>query len=330
MWIKLDQGFFHNPTWLQHPPDARQVFLYLLCEISLYGGKVHRVSDAHWNSIAISHILRIGTPETVAESMRSLEESGKVIRDSFGVGVAGFEEYQRDPSARARKERWKEKSHDGTFQCVPERSGTRGDVLERAERVDQNRAEQSRTEEIRSEPPIPPKGGSRPRAKKSTVCIDDPEFDTFWRSYPRREGKGKAREAFARARQSAGLQTILAAIDAKRGCAQWQRNGGQFIPLPATWLNQQRWEDDGGDPVPYRSEREIENDAYLGRLAALAGGHNGHDRGLREAGCSPVSKLLSLPFGGTIDGDPGERAESPEILDGCDVDGRDETDRDED
>ena len=27
-------------------------------------------------------------------------------------------------------------------------------------------------------------------------------------------------------------------------CDQWNRDNGQFIPHPATWLNQRRWEDE--------------------------------------------------------------------------------------
>ena len=37
---------------------------------------------------------------------------------------------------------------------------------------------------------------------------------------------------------------MLTAIEAQKGSAQWQENGGQFIPHPATWLNGHRWEDE--------------------------------------------------------------------------------------
>lgn len=37
----------------------------------------------------------------------------------------------------------------------------------------------------------------------------------------------------------------LAAILARQcHCEQWQRDGGQYIPHPATWLNQGRWKDE--------------------------------------------------------------------------------------
>jgi hypothetical protein len=31
----------------------------------------------------------------------------------------------------------------------------------------------------------------------------------------------------------------------QRQSAQWQRDDGQFIPHPSTWLNGRRWEDEG-------------------------------------------------------------------------------------
>jgi hypothetical protein len=78
----------------------------------------------------------------------------------------------------------------------------------------------------RSDPPLYPPGG----------------FDAFWAAYPRKVGKEAARRAFAKARTD--LDTLLAAIERQRGSAQWQKDGGQYIPNPATWLQQGRWEDE--------------------------------------------------------------------------------------
>ena len=36
------------------------------------------------------------------------------------------------------------------------------------------------------------------------------------------------------------------ALAAAKQTDQWQRNNGQYIPYPATWLNQGRGEDDVG------------------------------------------------------------------------------------
>ena len=40
-------------------------------------------------------------------------------------------------------------------------------------------------------------------------------------------------------------KTRAEAIALAKQSHQWQKDNGDFIPLPATWLNQERWEDSG-------------------------------------------------------------------------------------
>ena len=67
-------------------------------------------------------------------------------------------------------------------------------------------------------------------------------FDRFWSAYPRKVGKEAARKAFRRV--SAPIETLLDAIERQKRSRQWQEENGRFIPNPATWLNQGRWEDE--------------------------------------------------------------------------------------
>jgi hypothetical protein len=70
------------------------------------------------------------------------------------------------------------------------------------------------------------------------------DFLRFWAAYPRRVGKGAAAKAWAKARPP--MAAVLAAVKACAATDQWRKDGGQFIPHPATFLNQRRWEDDRG------------------------------------------------------------------------------------
>lgn len=95
-------------------------------------------------------------------------------------------------------------------------------------------------------PPISPQG-------------DSEGFAEFWSAYPRKTGKGAARNAWGKIRPTRELQErILQAIEQAKLSDQWQRDGGQYIPNPATWLNQERWED-GEDtpPAPTPSPRIV-------------------------------------------------------------------------
>ena len=77
------------------------------------------------------------------------------------------------------------------------------------------------------------------------------EFDTFWAAYPRRDDKGHARIAFARALKKTTLDVMLKALDWQRQTPQF-RGERRFIPLPATWLNGERWADEPFHAPPVR------------------------------------------------------------------------------
>ena len=70
-------------------------------------------------------------------------------------------------------------------------------------------------------------------------------FSEFWSAWPRKVGKAQAEKAWSKLHPSDDLVTaILRAIAAQSRSPQWIKDGGQFIPHPATWLNGRRWEDE--------------------------------------------------------------------------------------
>ena len=67
-------------------------------------------------------------------------------------------------------------------------------------------------------------------------------------------GKDDARKAFLKRKPDGELLALmLDAIAAQRESQAWTKDGGQYIPNPATWLNQGRWQDET-DPVQQSSE----------------------------------------------------------------------------
>lgn len=88
------------------------------------------------------------------------------------------------------------------------------------------------------------KAPKTPRISKLSEAMKA-RFDRFWAVYPRKVGKGKAEESFAKYRPDDELtDRMVRAVEAAKASTQWQRDGGQFVPHPATWLNQRRWEDE--------------------------------------------------------------------------------------
>jgi hypothetical protein len=85
-------------------------------------------------------------------------------------------------------------------------------------------------------------------------------FERFWEAYPKKRSKGQAEKAWKKLAMSEGLfERIMAAIQKARASPDWQKDHGQYIPYPATWLNAKGWEDDvGGVQKPkYRSLTDV-------------------------------------------------------------------------
>jgi len=73
----------------------------------------------------------------------------------------------------------------------------------------------------------------------------DPLFDEFWAAYPKKVAKPKAIRAFARLHMTRELlDIILADIRCKQRTERWKKQDGLYIPYPASYLNDRRWEDE--------------------------------------------------------------------------------------
>lgn len=73
--------------------------------------------------------------------------------------------------------------------------------------------------------------------------VEDALFSEFWEAYPKKIGKGAARKAFLKLPRET-QRLLRPAVLRQRESAQWQRENGQYIPNPLTWINQCRWEDE--------------------------------------------------------------------------------------
>jgi len=70
------------------------------------------------------------------------------------------------------------------------------------------------------------------------------DFDEFWAAYPKKMAKGDARKAFGQTQAiRPPMKYLIEAV--QKHCKQeaWMKDDGKFIPHPATWLRQERWED---------------------------------------------------------------------------------------
>lgn len=87
-------------------------------------------------------------------------------------------------------------------------------------------------------------GISKVKLSKDKIISND-YFDIFWNEYPKKVGKYKTKQSFNKLKPNNNLlKVILESIKKFKQTKEWQSDNGQFIPYPATWLNQKRWEDE--------------------------------------------------------------------------------------
>jgi len=107
---------------------------------------------------------------------------------------------------------------------------------------------------------------------------DPAGFTRFWAAWPRsphKSGKGAARAKWKSKRCEPMTERILAAVEAnKRGNEQWRKDDGQWIPMPATWLNQERWDDEIGkveaqSAMTSTAQRTLEHLRGMEKLRAM-------------------------------------------------------------
>lgn len=145
-----------------------------------------------------------------------------------GMKIHGWEEHNgyHDVFAKraktAAKERWK---------------------IERAKKRELLKKEMNREEKTRQEPSI----------ASSIAC----EFDEFWKAYPRKIGKGTAETAWKKHGCKDLLPQILTAVRQCKISSDWSRDGGQYIPYPATWLNRKGWDD---EMLPFHTNVDSQRD----------------------------------------------------------------------
>lgn len=129
--------------------------------------------------------------------------------------------------------------------------------------------------------PVSKKIPSKETSSKETSTKEKPPisptgelFDRFWKSYPRKVGKGAALRAWKKVREPAKtLGLILAALEWQVESEDWREKKGKYIPHPATYLNHERWQDEpvNQDPPPpqispeFRAALEAAGCATTGR-----------------------------------------------------------------
>jgi len=177
--------------------------------------------------------IMVGSTEREVERLLiELEEAGVFSRDVTGTIYS--RRMVRDARAshegrEAVAKRWAKKYRDDTPTVEPN--------------TPPNRAPCSLETEAEAETEDTSLRSVSPARAPRSLPPDPRGFAEFWAAYPAKVGKAAARKAFPRAVKAAGGDPDAIVFGLKARLHLFPPDP-QFIPNPATWLNQGRWDDD--------------------------------------------------------------------------------------
>jgi hypothetical protein len=213
-WLRLWTDMPNDPKWrtiarISKQEISRVISIYVHMMICA-SNATERGRTEGWCDEDIATALDIDESDVLAvrEAMQ-----GRVLDGDYLTGWEKRQPIKEDGSAE-RSKAWREAQKE-LKQTLP-------NATERKQTLDKIREDKN----IKTKP------------KRDATA-----FARFWDAYPKKVGKGKAEKAFVKV-DVALLDVILKAVAQHSKSEQWLKDNGQFIPHPATWLNERRWEDE--------------------------------------------------------------------------------------
>jgi len=74
------------------------------------------------------------------------------------------------------------------------------------------------------------------------------DFKRFWAAYPKRKSKGDAAKAWNEINPP--IEDVLTALAWQVTSWDWTKEGGQFVPYPASYIRATGWEDEPTKAAP--------------------------------------------------------------------------------
>lgn len=196
-----------------------------------------RPDDWHFSVAGLAAFCGVGK-DAIRSALGELEAAGYLTREAIREGgkFAGTEYIIRDHA---------EPAEDGPVSPVSGFPTTVKPTPEKPTPENPTGPNKDITQQgLNNTPYSPPRGTEAAKYK--------PEwFEAFWKAYPRKADRKKAIRAWDKLKPDRALcETMNRALTLQKRSAQWQKEGGAYIPMPSTWLNGQRWTDAAPPPGP--------------------------------------------------------------------------------
>jgi len=224
-WFRLYDDVLNDPKVQRLSGESFKFWINMLCIASKNGGVLPSIED-------MAFALRVSN-DVCTSLIDELKTCG-LIDGSKRLVPHGWEKRQyKSDTSTDRVKRFRERSRNVTET-----------VSETAPDTDT----ETDTETDKNQKKIP---------KKRDRSAGSAEFENFWLVYPRKINRAVALKAFEKATRKTEADLIITAVRGYKFA-----DDEQFIPHPATWLNQERWID--GTPTSIRPQvTEAEKAVFL-------------------------------------------------------------------
>lgn len=204
---------------------------------------------------ALSEIFDFLSERQIQRILKKLEDSGAIIKGNYNskqmdrtcwysVSDEVMEFYGIDPPP-AGMESEEMDAPANLVECIPPNGG-----------MDTTKSDNAFSETVS---PIPDKNTDKNTdhkpSREFTDKVQGEQFELFWTMYPRKDKRKETIRVWKRLKPDRALfQRIMTALDLFRASPQWKGPDGkwrkEYIPLPTSWLNAERWEDESVRQVP--------------------------------------------------------------------------------
>ena len=110
--------------------------------------------------------------------------------------------------------------------------------------------------------PVSVSGNKEIRNSADKPHKSETDFDSFWKEYPRKTAKTDARKAFdilMKSKDAPTIERLVQSVTDHKRSKDWTKDGGQFIPHPATFIRKGMYDDEAPDVLAPPLENQTTN-----------------------------------------------------------------------
>ena len=245
-WLKLQKDFFkrHDIKYIETLPNGREIthfYLKLMVESVDHEGELRFSPELPYSEAMLASVT--DTPTDIVEAgMTVLKELGLVKVDEDGTisvpKVIKMIDSASDTDGARRVRRYREKQQSLQNVTEPLQNVTHTVTNDNESKSKSKSKSIKENIEEKSVVSLIPQNSS-----EKLLTDTDKMFLEFWDAYPRKVDKTGSERAFKRIpKLKEVFPSIMSALEVQKNSEQWNKNNGQFIPHPTTYIHQQRWE----------------------------------------------------------------------------------------